>query len=633
MSSPVTICDCRVFPPTIAGEVWRWSDYAEREGTRSVPRYLEEHAERLRSKYLAFIHDLGETRIAGRRLVEHLDRGNGFSFWWLTQLAEKSPLKSPRLYTCLRLLALEEMILERRPPAIRLRSADSELAQAMRKLCEQLAIPFSWKREPDPTGGWSARRIYRELPAPTRALATFVRHLASAWPLRRVNRRTWFGGEKTSFFCSYFIHLDKASCARGQFHSRQWGILPAALNARGVRSNWIQHFLQSPEVPNAERGVDWATRFNADADRQGHHAFLDSHLSWSVVGRALSSWIWLLRVAFRLRTIGNAFVPNGSAVWLWPVLRDDWQTSLAGPVAIQNCLLVALFDEVFRELPRQPRGFYLCENQAWERAMLAAWRRRGHGEITGVIHATVPYWHLYYFDDSRTWGARGTGAMPMPDRLAVNGSVARRAFEGQGYPSNEIVDVEALRYLSFANTFEGSAIRGVMDARNRSATDFSGIDILILGDMIPTAMRAFLRMVEEAVPLLPPNSRLTFKPHPGYRVRLADYPGLSARETNDALDRILGEYDVAVAANSTSASVDAYMAGIPVIIMLDGASLNLSPLRGQPGVSFVSSPEELSAAIRAAGNATESAPRNDMFFLDPELPRWMRLVGAGGNGL
>ena len=97
------------------------------------------------------------------------------------------------------------------------------------------------------------------------------------------------------------------------------------------------------------------------------------------------------------------------------------------------------------------------------------------------------------------------------------------------------------------------------------------LKVLVLGDLIPTSVRHLLGLLERAMLLLPPNE-LTFKPHPGYAVDLAEYPGLRAGQTRESLAQILAGFDVAVAANSTSAAVDAYIAGLPVIIGLEATN-------------------------------------------------------------
>jgi len=212
--------------------------------------------------------------------------------------------------------------------------------------------------------------------------------------------------------------------------------------------------------------------------------------------------------------------------------------------------------------------------------------------------------------------------MPLPDRLAVNGEVAWNEFIAAGYPSERLVPVEALRYLGLATI-----------ARNRTSASRpdaapSLLRILVLGDMIPSSVRHLLELTAAALKGLQRTCRLSFKAHPGYRVTMADYPELALHETLEPLAGILADYDVVVAANSTSASVDAYVAGLPVIIALDGDALNLSPLRGQPSVRFVSSSIELMAALLELGTAPAMRPdeRGQFFFLDPELPRWRQLL-------
>jgi surface carbohydrate biosynthesis protein (TIGR04326 family) len=85
---------------------------------------------------------------------------------------------------------------------------------------------------------------------------------------------------------------------------------------------------------------------------------------------------------------------------------------------------------------------------------------------------------------------------------------------------------------------------------------------------------------------------------------------------------------VVFASNTTSAAVDAFCAGVPVVQMMDGRTFNMSPLRGQPGVVYVESPEALADALSRA-KALEG-PQPELFNLDPNLPRWRRLLVVEG---
>ena len=630
MIGSVTVWDLNGGPPPKIGDVLCWQSYFQQESVTSVPRYLEDNSARFREKYLAFIHDLGESLVDGKRIVDHLDIGEGLSFWWMTQLAEKSPFKSPCIYNCLRLMALEEILLQRKPSFLTLQSCDSDLAKAIRRMCQILRIGFSWRVEKEPKEKWSLLRSYRSLPHPIQGLISLARDLANRWSLRKLKMPHWFSGNNSFFLFSYFIHLDPVSCAKGKFHSRQWEKLPKYLHDNGKQTNWIHHFLFSAVVPNTQTGLAWLGKFNIDANRQGLHAFLDSYLTLTVVYQVLKNWCRLNIVNWRLRDIQVAFYPRESASWLWPILRNDWCTSLNGQVSIKNCMWVTLFDAALKAIPHQNIGLYLCENQGWERAFLHAWRKHGHGQIIAVPHATVPFWHLYYFDDPRSLIVNQHRSMPLPDLLAINGAAARAAFAKAGYPEAQLVDVEALRYMNLAGMAGERRLNSIKRfAVNHTANESTEVSILVLGEMVPSSMHQFLCLVENAIKLLPLGYKFTLKPHPGYAIKLADYPALRAEQITEPLDCVLGQYDIALSANSTSAAVDAYVAGLPVIIGLDGATLNLSPLRGQSGVCFVSTPKELSEALQsAAKDQAMEREHDDFFYLDPDLPRWKQLLSV-----
>jgi surface carbohydrate biosynthesis protein (TIGR04326 family) len=623
-TSSLLVWDDAGEPPVAGGtdEVWGWNSFSQGAAVFSVPRYLEDHALRIRQRYLAFVHELGETEVAGKRVIDHLDLGDGFSLWWMTLLAEKSPLKSAGIYAALRLLALQEIIQQRRPARLILASADAALAESIGLLCRGEQVVFSWTRSEAGRQGWSLRGLYEALPHALKGLLS-VRHILKRWSLREVGSAPWASGDDAVFICSYFIHLDPVRCERGEFYSRQWEVLPRALLAAGRRINWIHLFLFSAVVPDTATGLRWVRRFNQTPDEQGRHAFVDTQLSSRTVWTALKTWGWLLRTGWRLRRIAAALDQGGGAAWLWPMLRDDWGSSLAGTTAMSNCLALSLFDAALARMPRQRLGLYLNENQAWEKALLRAWRKYGHGEIIGVPHSTVPFWHLYYFEDPRDFERRLQGALPLPDRLAVNGLAARNSFAANQYPLEQLVDVEALRYLHLLGL-----------SRQAARPAGAGIRVLVLGDLMPASMHFLMLLLEEAARRVGPQFEFTIKPHPGLIVSLEAYPALRAGETRDALSTILCDFDIAIAANCTSAAVEAYIAGLPVIISMDGEGLNLSPLRDQPGVRFVCTGAELAAALHAAQDdpPADAGNRQDFFYLDSELPRWKRLLALNTAG-
>ena len=103
--------------------------------------------------------------------------------------------------------------------------------------------------------------------------------------------------------------------------------------------------------------------------------------------------------------------------------------------------------------------------------------------------------------------------------------------------------------------------------------------------------------------------------------------GLDINETLEPLSEIINEFDFAVSSHSTSASLEAYLAGLKVIIFLNGDTFNLSPLRGNSGVNFVSSSVELFNSI-VLNHTKKFDPLKDeeIFYNNRRLPRWKKLM-------
>jgi len=74
--------------------------------------------------------------------------------------------------------------------------------------------------------------------------------------------------------------------------------------------------------------------------------------------------------------------------------------------------------------------------------------------------------------------------------------------------------------------------------------------------------------------------------------------------------------------------IEGILLGLPVIIVLDDNNFNFSPLRGEKGVKFVRSSQELKREIENFDfNKINIEDKNKYFWLDSALPRWKSLLG------
>lgn len=615
--SPMIIWDSLDDPPVGEGWVVTWTGRTSREGRQSILDYVEDNRARLRSRYLAWVHEAGAFVVEGRSLKEHLDFGDGMSHWWLTKIVEKSPHRSP-LADVLRIVAVEDIVVETRPGSVRLVSADPRLDWAFRGMCERLGISFFWDEIPGKESESPAGAGAGDALGLVAAIRGLLRHLRVGWRRALDPRPDWHGGARAVFLCGYFANVDAEEGSRGRFRSAYWGPLHDLLERLDFRVNWLHH---NAHVGPGQVG-GWLRGFAEKSGDREAHGFLDANLSLRVLLRTVARYVRLEVVRMRLGRLDEAFRPSGGAVSLWPILEKDWQQSLSGPLAMANCLAVELFDEALRRLPHQAVGLYLHEGNAWERALAWAWQRHGHGRLIGVVHSTVAFWDLRHFSDSRDLVRTGVSPMPRPQAVALNGPPAQEAYLSAGFPPDEALACEALRYLHLlADDGVGAAPRDRVGGTRR---------VLAITDFMSSFTEGMLRLLEAAAPRLPKGVPLAVKPHPVCPVRVEDYPGMRIEVLSRPLGELVREYDVAYAGSTTSGAVDAFQAGLPVVVMLGEGQLNLSPLSGCHGVTFVGNSDELATALLDAlpedEQVRETAARVPYFHLDRDLRRWQRVL-------
>lgn len=590
----------------------------------SIPMLVEEQADKLRARLLGWLHDLGEAQIDGKRLVDRFALRPGFSYWWMTLLAEKSYGKSPGLVDAVKLLALEDLIGAHSAGKLILASGDKRLARAVRLLCRNAGVGFKWQRLDVASARESfTRSIYRMLPHPAQALVFLLRYIMQRWSLRQVaSAFSGMSAGEITFF-SYLDNLDIGAARQGIFSSRYWTVLSDVLAEENIGANWCQLFVKDETVPTAQQALDFTASFNrTGADRQIHFT-LDTALGLRVIVGALCDYGRIvLAGSFSRQAARHRFRPEGSQVDLWALFEQDWNSSIYGTTAAANCLFLNLFEKTLKRMPRQRLGVYLMENQAWERALIHAWRSTGHGNLIGYQHTTVSHWDLRHFFDPRNYRRTGMNDLPLPDSVALNGPAAIAAYRQGSFPEERIVETEALRYLYLAD---------LPHARSNPIVDIQAVRrVLVLGDYRPSVTRHQMQMLAAAALMLPSDTRYIVKPHPNCSVKPIDYPSLKMQITALPLADLLGDCDVAYTSNSTAAAVDAYCAGVPVVSVLDGDAFNISPLRGLAEARFVTCPLELANELRRQDFVDSEAERKVYFTIDKALPRWRSLLDSTG---
>ena len=623
MENNIHIWDSQLPVKSSNEQLLLWCSYYENPKKKiiSVQKLVEDNYTVLKQQYLSWIYCLGETRSQGKRIIDHLQIRPGFSFWWMTLISEKCNYSaSPQITDAIRLLAFNLWSLDNQIDSIRITSDNKALVECVQHWCRERKIEFSWDRPLDRKTKLSVlKKLYQNFPNTLRALIQFFRYILTNWPLRGVGLEEWSQSDADVTFFSYLSNLEEGSEHKGSFKSKLWPRLPEELLKNNCKTNWLHIYCPDPFHPTSRDARIKLEQFNKMGAGDQVHTALESFLSWSVICKTVADWLSILKFTKSLEPRISG-VECGD-VKLWPLFRKEWRSSLAGSPSILSILNLNLFEAAVGMLPIQRIGVYLYEQQAWELALINAWRNNKHEILIGAQHSTMLDWDMRYFHDSRNYQRLDNNDLPMPDLVAVNGPVSKEKVLDAGYPKDKLFEVEALRYLYLYDA------RPKNDLLSRSKKD--EMTLLVLGDYLESNTKIQMELLVDTLEHFPMDISIIAKPHPACWIDPNDYPTIDIKVTTKSLEELLDICDLTYTSPATSASVDVYCYGMQVITALDASSLNLSPLRNYKGVFFVSSPSELSDALHSVklGN-NKSYDRREFFTLDSELDRWKKLLLA-----
>ena len=406
------IWDSEGVPPSLGCSLILWQAFNSEASSEhlSIPELVEENADRLKERYLSWVHELGETVNDEKSLVGDLELRPGFSYWWMSLITEKCNFaKSPLITDAIRLFALDDWskqfpVIE----SVKLVSANDALHQCLEKWCKTKEICFESQRLPIKRAERKTviSQIFNKLPNTIQAGTWLLRYLIDRWSLRGVGVEEWKKAKTQVTFVSYLFNLQTSAARAGRFESEYWTRLPYALDEENICSSWMHLYVKSPTVPTAESAAKLLRSFNTNGNGEQVHVALDSFLSIKTVVRTILDYLRVRRMSPKdyakiLECKKKELQLMERAIW--PLFRRDWERSFFGVEAIQNSLTLNLFEKAFADLPKQSIGVYLQENQGWELGMIHSWRDNAHGELIGFPHATVRFWDLRYFFDQRSY--------------------------------------------------------------------------------------------------------------------------------------------------------------------------------------------------------------------------------------
>lgn len=577
-------------------------------------KYVESKSEKFKGIYLQWVYKLGRFKIDGETLIDSLKFKSGFSYWWMTHISEKCNFdKSPHIDLVIKLIALDDWISDKKIKKIVFVSTNSVLAKCIGQWAKNNGLEIEFKNKGDASSKLNKfEKPYSFLPHILRAIVWLIYYVFDRLPLRGCGKNDWAQSDADCTFVSYLDNLIPGDVLSGDYESRYWGSLIRELKDRGRKTRWLHIYVKDYFLPTAFKASKIIKSLNRGAEGLQVHTTLDSFITNKILFKTIKDWIFILFKSWRVkRAIQKTYCGN---FILWPLFEREWKDTMFGKSAIKNILYFNLFGAALRDARGQNLGIFLQENQGWEFALISQWRANHHKKIIGCPHSTIRYWDLRNFFDPQEYFGDSSNSLPRPDLVAVNGPAALKSYISGGYLTNELVEVEALRYLYLKNI----SMQRVSDEK---------IVLLVLGDYTKEDTDFLMKILEATYNFLPKNCEVFIKPHPNCPINIDSYSVPGAVLVNGSIEKILLNTTIAFSCSVTSAAIDAYCSGIPLISTINPHALHLSPLRGVENVAFVSNEFEFMQAFTFFEN--KNFPLNahvNFFNLDSSLSGWKKII-------
>lgn len=586
-------------PPSTNDIVILWNAFNSSDFTGSsisIPDYVDKNSTYLRTRFLAFVHEIGNSQVGAKTVLEHLQIRPTFSYWWLTLFASKRWHPNSHVNEAVKLIALEEILADLKWSQILVQSENSHLHSLVKQLTQGSSK--------------APNRIVRKL---IRACGTLARQILV---LRSVIPMTTNKDNSDIILFDHFTRFDQDAARNGEFRSQYWGSLEPMLKKLNKQVSWIHQFVKTDQQKSPIDSQRILSVINSRSQQK--HFLFESRLSHRVIMQCLRDYCKLLIAGFKTRHIADHFSLTGSKLNLWPLFQDEWYESLIGSTAIRHLLILATTEESLSQVPHCETGIYLMENQPWEIALLHSWSAAGHGRIIGLVNAPIRFWDVRYFADQRSLLPTSIDHIhfqPQPREIFVNGPLSRKLLEDSGIDPRQIGDVEPLMYQYLLN--------------EQASTSAKGDELLVLGDFFTHLTKRIIAMVVDAQQLSGDRRKILFKPHPLNRDKWSDLVVSNFTLTNEPLSELFKKCSIVVAPSASTGALEAYCANNWVVSVLEPSTLNYTPLKGVEDAMFVKSSQDL-ANILTTTPVVHSSNRQSLFFLDSQLSRWTDMLSRSG---
>ncbi len=591
----------------------------------SIPEEVERDKDAFRSRYVRWI----------RRISEDLNMASSGSartselvpdtYWWFTLPTLPAFTVDSVPYAVVRTWALVDLLDDANPSIVEITGRDTNVSRILQSWCLANGVTFIWNRDnPGDNGSWLATALTRLRNSSSAfvniSLGLLFLFRSVVRYMRIVDQAPPSPSRPSFVLVDYIDGLKLDPDSHLSCKSMYWNDLPDRMIEWGIPFAWVHIDVPSTGARRVRDRRSFVTQLNHASSEANHRLLQDGHgvTTWWRVFRTYAA---IARRSPRCPgTLG--WTDRESRTDLSPILERHWASATRGLLAAQNAVWIVLTSKTARDFAQHSTALYLMENQPWEMALIAAWRREGSHKVDGVIHSTVRMW------DTRYWlplmQGKTVEPAPQPDSLLTNGPQARRNLAAGGYEADRMVAVEALRF---------GAQEVSDDPSDETRDERKTTRLLVLGEYDRALVARQIRLCRNfADHVRDLGIVLRFRAHPSTPVNQEQLGSGISLSTHTFVADDLRDTDWVLAGSLSSAIIDAALAQVPVLLVPDDRYFNGSPLEDDIGQHVVTNCDDAVAGLERLQLATKSGSRIEaLSILDIDASRrnWRAFLECG----
>jgi len=580
-----------------------WNDYNSHENNISILDYIEKNSELIKRRYIELIEEIAFYKINGKKLHEVFSIEKNFSYWWITDVYEKSLYKHSSINEILKILALEEIIKDNKITKILIKNFCEKIFKSVKQICKanQILLEGESKKLLNIKKIFFFNIIFSFL--------NFLRFIIKriSFIKSNINKKNI-----KNLFCSYFTYIDFEKLKKNLYHSEYWGSLLNGKNKIIKESHFLHIFFPTKNISyiGAMKAIK---KINNNTNNK--HFFIEEFFTVRIFYKIIKYWVInIFRYLKYRKSIQQHLAEKNSTIWY--LLQDELEENFCGTSSFINMYYFYLFKELSKSISTVDKTFFLYENQGWEKSFVFNFKKISNNKIFGVQHSTVRYWDLRYNIDMKHNEARVFKNFH-PDYYAVNGDDSFVKLIANGYGYETIKKVEAIRYENVLKKMNSNNI-----IKNNTSS------ILIAGDYSVESNLNIASSLNNLDDQLISKFNFTLKEHP--LREMSNLLKFKFTKSSKSIDILKNNHNYAIVSNTTSAAVDLYLLGFQLIVIVDKYNVNLSPLKDNKDIFFLYDQNLLPIYLDKLSKIDKidkiDKEKKNFFYYSPNYHLWNSLI-------